>query len=239
MNIFIKPGKTMTYTAPAGGVTSGVPVIVGGMLVVPTNTVAAGLPFEAYTMGVFLLAKTANEGALVEGQPVYWDVANAKFTIDPSVGLPIGSMAAAALTGDLTGQVRFNMISVAGRTLVLRKRVTIAQVNAGATLIPALPGIKLRMIDEQIIAIGGAAGAVTTVDILATQAAAGVKLVAHAQVALTRSSLLRAGDANSAILADGASFMQNDVNTAITIGKTGAAVTTATNFDVQIEYQLE
>jgi hypothetical protein len=70
----------------------------------------------------------------------------------------------------------------------LRTRVTIAQVNAGLTLIPAISGQKLRVVDCSIIAVGGAAGAVTTVDILGTQATASVKLVAYAQASLTQST---------------------------------------------------
>jgi hypothetical protein len=121
----------------------------------------------------------------------------------------------------------------------LRTRVTIAQVNAGLTLVAAIPGYKLRLIDALMIAVGGAAAAVTTVDILGTQAAGGVKLVAAAQASLTQSTVLRAGGAGAAVLADGASFAQNDVNTPITIGKTGASVTTATAIDVILTFAIE
>lgn len=119
-----------------------------------------------------------------------------------------------------------------------RQRFTIAQVNAGATILPAVEGYKYRLIDAKIIAIGGAAAAGTTVDIGGTQTSA-VKLVAFAQAGLTQNTLLRDGDASGAILAAGASYVQNDVNTAITIGKTGSAFTTATHFDVVLSYALE
>ncbi|HUW56683.1 MAG TPA: hypothetical protein VMZ92_08615 [Planctomycetota bacterium] len=118
-----------------------------------------------------------------------------------------------------------------------RSRVTIAQVNAGAVLLAAIPGLRYRLVDASIMAIGGNAAAVTTVDILGTLSTAR-KLVAFAQAALTRSAVLRAGDANSAVLADGASFVENDANTAITIGKTGSSVTTATHFDVVLKFAL-
>jgi len=49
-----------------------------------------------------------------------------------------------------------------------RTRVTIAQVNAGATLVAGVAGMTLRLIDAFIISIGGAAAAVTTVDIAST-----------------------------------------------------------------------
>lgn len=121
----------------------------------------------------------------------------------------------------------------------VRTRFTIAQVNAGATLLAAIPGAQIRMVGARIISVGGAAAAVTTVDILATQATSSVKLVAFAQASLTQSALLSAGGTGAAILADGASFVANDVNTAITINITGSAVTTATNFDVLFTYTVE
>jgi hypothetical protein len=120
----------------------------------------------------------------------------------------------------------------------IRTRFSIAQVNAGATILAAVAGYKYRLIECLAIAIGGAAGAVTTVDILATQTT-GVKLVAYAQASLTQSAVLKAGGTGAAVLADGASFVQNDVNTAITIGKTGSSVTTATHIDVILTYALE
>ncbi|MGE0363364.1 MAG: hypothetical protein AB7R67_21810 [Vicinamibacterales bacterium] len=127
----------------------------------------------------------------------------------------------------------------AGIARNIRSRFTIAQVNAGATILPAVAGRKYRLIDVLGIAVGGAAGAVTTVDVLGTQGASGVKLAAFAQASLTQSTVLRPGVAGTAVLADGASFVQNDVNTALTIGKTGSSVTTATHIDVILTYALE
>lgn len=120
-----------------------------------------------------------------------------------------------------------------------RERFTLAQVNAGATVLPALPRGKYRLVDASIIAVGGAAAAGTTVDLLATLAAASRKLVAWAQASLTQSTQLRSGASGAAILADGASYTTNDVNTAITIGKTGSDFTTATHFDVLVVYVIE
>lgn len=120
-----------------------------------------------------------------------------------------------------------------------RERVSIADVNAGKILLSANRNFKYRLVDVALIAIGGAVGATTTVDILATQAGASVKLLAAAIAGLTQNALLRAGAANAAILAGGASFVENDAGTGISIGKTGAAATTATHIDVLIEYVLE
>jgi len=121
----------------------------------------------------------------------------------------------------------------------LRTRVTIANVNAGATLLAAVSGRRYRLIDVQAIAIGGAVGAVTTIDILGTQSSASVKLVTFAQANLTQSTVLRPGSTGVTVLADGASFALNDANTAITIGKTGSSATTATAIDISLTYSLE
>ena len=121
----------------------------------------------------------------------------------------------------------------------VRTRFTIAQVNAGATLLAAISGYKYRMVSCKAISVGGAAGAVTTVDVLGTQSTSSVKLVAYAQASLTQSAVLTAGDSGAAVLADGASFVANDANTAITVGKTGSSVTTATHIDVIFDYTIE
>jgi hypothetical protein len=121
----------------------------------------------------------------------------------------------------------------------IRKRFTIAQVNAGATILAALPGYAYRVHDVALIAIGGAVGAATTIDVLGTQSTSSVKLLAAAIANLTQSALLRAGATGATILADGASFVANDANAAITINKTGASATTATHVDVILTYSVE
>lgn len=126
-----------------------------------------------------------------------------------------------------------------GIVRTIRSRFTIAQVNAGATILAALAGYKYRLIDVLAIAIGGNVGTLTTVDVLATQSASGVKLAAFAQASLTRSTVLRPGVSGTTVLADGASFVQNDANTAVTIGKTGGTGDTATHVDVVLTYALE
>lgn len=120
----------------------------------------------------------------------------------------------------------------------VRRRCTIAEVNAGVTLLSALPGFAYRMVAATAIAIGGAAGAVTTVDILGTLSSSR-KLVAFAQASLTQSAVLKDGGTGATVLADGVSYVANDANTAITVGKTGADVTTATHIDIAVDYVLE
>ena len=59
------------------------------------------------------------------------------------------------------------------------------------------------------------------------------------RASLTQSTELRAGDSGSTILADGASHVANDANTAITVIKAGSDVATATSIDVILTYALE
>lgn len=121
----------------------------------------------------------------------------------------------------------------------VRTRFTVAQINAGATLLPAVPGYAYRLIDFTLIAIGGAAGGATDVRILGTRAAGSVALAIAAVAALTQSAVVKPNSANVTVLADGASFTPLDVNTAVTVGKTGGALATATHVDVIANYALE
>lgn len=123
--------------------------------------------------------------------------------------------------------------------LQVRQRFSAAQVNAGATILPAVPGFAYRFIDAEMIAIGGAAGGATDVRILGTRAAGSVALLVVAVAALTQSAVVRPGAANATVLADGASMTPLDANTPVTIGKTGGALTGATSVDVIVTYALE
>jgi hypothetical protein len=139
----------------------------------------------------------------------------------------------------VNGTLTFHsQILVPGVTAVLRTRVTTANVNAGYTLLEAIPGYKYRLVDCTLIAYGGAAATADSVDILATLSSSR-KLVSAAVAALGQSVVARVGDSNVDALADGASFTANDANTAITIGKTGSSLATATGIDVLLQYTIE
>lgn len=127
---------------------------------------------------------------------------------------------------------------VPGVVYYIRTRFTIAQVNAGVTLLAALAGYKYKMVDGAMIAVGGAAAAHDTIDILGTVSTAR-KLVAFAVAQTAENTLLKPGVTGAAILAAGASYTANDANTAITVGKTGSSITTATHIDVLFSYVIE
>ena len=90
-----------------------------------------------------------------------------------------------------------------------------------------------------MIAIGGNAATATDIRILATQEGSAVALAIVAVAGLTRSTVNKPNSANNTVLADGASFVANDVNTAITIGKTGGTLSTATHIDVILTFAAD
>lgn len=242
----VKTGQILPFTAPVGGVTVDVPVLIGGLLVIPQVTADAGDPFEGYLWGLFRDAPKAS-GAWSEGDPLYWDDTAGNFSTVDSVGPLVGSAAADALSGDATGSVFLQpavlgMSAAFGNTIYARQkrvRATVAQINAGYELLPAVVGYKIRLLDVIAIAYGGAVGATTTVDVLGTQAASGVKLITFAQASLTQSTALRPGVSGVVVLANGAGLSACDENTAVTAGKTGADLTTATGVDFILTYALD
>jgi predicted RecA/RadA family phage recombinase len=234
---YLRDGHTLPFTAPVGGVTSGTPVIIGGRFVIPTTTAAAGALFEGYVAGVHALPKTASQAWSV-GQKVYFDAANARLDSDPTLGVFVGyaAVAVGAGAGETTGEVALLGCTPCGEVFHVRKRFSVAEVNAGATLVPAIPGRKPRMIDAATIAIGGAASAAFNVVATAT---AERKLVSNAAAQSTQSTLLRAGATGSTLLADGASFTANDANTPVTVKKDAGDVGTAASIDVLFTFALD
>lgn len=120
----------------------------------------------------------------------------------------------------------------------IRTRFTAAQINTGTSLLAAVAGFKYRVVDWTMIAIGGAATTATAVTLLGTRSGA-VALATVAVAALTQSAVVKPDSANVTLLADGASHTQLDVNTALTVGKTGGSLAGATHVDVIVHYVLE
>lgn len=111
MQNFLNPGITQTFTAPAGGVVGGTPLLIGSLVVVPVATVAAGLPFEGMLDGVFTLPKAAGV-AWTEGAALYFDSATNNFATAASLtARRAGTAVAAAIAGAVTGSVRLNNIN--------------------------------------------------------------------------------------------------------------------------------
>jgi hypothetical protein len=120
-----------------------------------------------------------------------------------------------------------------------RQRVAAASLTTagvGFTPCPALPGVRWRLVDAVLIAIGGNATTSTSINIAGVVSATATELVVVAVAALTRSALVRAGAANAVILADGASFTQQDANAAISLHSVGGTLTVSTFVDFIISY---
>jgi hypothetical protein len=188
-------------------------------------------------------AKMVAAGAITAGAPVF---AAASGKVASSGTVFVGTaLEAAGADNDVIEVLRGPNTDLLANSQVvkhLRTRVTAAQVNGagGHVLLPAVAGVKYRLVDASMISIGGAAGGATAVRIVGTQAASAVALVSNTVGALTQNTRVLAGiTVNSSILAAGASFVANDANTAITIDRTVANLTGSTDIDVLLSYTIE
>lgn len=178
--------------------------------------------------------KCVANGAITVGDPVYL-AASGKVGAIGSVRYGTALEAATADNDIIEVLVDGNT----GGVQHLRVRTTTANVNAGATLLPAIPGRSYRLVDATMISIGGNAAGATAIRITGTQSASSVQLVSNTVASLTQSTRVLAGvTANSSILADGASFTACDANTAITLTASGT-LTTSTNIDVLLSYVVD
>lgn len=107
MKNYVQHGGTLDFTAPAGGVTAGVPLLIGAVLVVPAFSAVEGATFAATLTGVFTLPK-ATGAAWTEGSILYWDDAAKKVTTTSAGNTKIGLVAKAAASADTVGNVRLN-----------------------------------------------------------------------------------------------------------------------------------
>jgi predicted RecA/RadA family phage recombinase len=111
---YIKDGKNMTFTAPSGGVTAGVPVKIGALLVIPVASALQGELFAGETQGVFSVTKVGSQ-AWTEGVAVFWDNGNNRFTTTSATGLFLAGVAAEAVgdaAGATTGKVRLDGVAL-------------------------------------------------------------------------------------------------------------------------------
>lgn len=230
--------RYLRVTNPAALAAAGATVVELGTL--ENATFASGDLGQVRLRTAFGTAKMVAAGPITAGAAVY---AAAGGKIDATGTVFVGNaLEAATANNDVIEVLRGpNTDVVAGSGVVkhLRTRVTTAQVNAGFTLLPALTGLKYRLVDAAMIAIGGNAGGTTGVRLRATQTTE-VTLFDAKVAGLTQHTLLRIGTAtNGLILNAGASFVANDANTPITVIKDGSDLTTATHIDVLLSYTIE
>ena len=105
MQNYVQEGRALNVTAPAGGVVSGQPLVVGKIFGIVSVTVPQGTPFALWRVGVYTLSKT-NAQAWNQGDALYWDATNSVVTnVNSGSLLPVGWANAAAANPSPTGQV--------------------------------------------------------------------------------------------------------------------------------------
>lgn len=108
---YVQSGDIVEYTAPAGGVTVDVPLLIGGLVAVPMVSAAAGVRFNGALKGVFQLMPKAAGTAWSEGQDLYWDSAAGNFTTAASASARRAASAVlTALAADTVGTIRLDNI---------------------------------------------------------------------------------------------------------------------------------
>ena len=104
-------GDIMTFVAPSGGVTAGVPVIIEETFCVPISDADAGDEFAAAVTGIIQdLDKVTGFGAKA-GSLAYWNMTSENVT-DDEADILIGVFAADCESADEACDVRLNGVSV-------------------------------------------------------------------------------------------------------------------------------
>lgn len=111
MKNFVQSGDTVTFIAPTGGVTSGVPVVVGSLVLIPAFSAAATYECEGVTTGVFELTKLSTDTP-AQFAKAYWDATNKRVTTTATGNTLIGVFMDALESGTTLANVRLNGIAV-------------------------------------------------------------------------------------------------------------------------------
>lgn len=174
------------------------------------------------------------------GADAYYDEANRTVVTAPGSGIIyLGTFEVAKTSGQTVARVRLNGSNKVGTgtPVSVRVNVTASALNGGTvTLLPAVAGLKYRLIDAKLIAKGGNAAGATAVVVGGTQSGSGVSLMSAAVAALTQNAWASTNSANVTMIAT--ADAQNDANTAITLARTGSNLTGATDVTVLITYEL-
>lgn len=112
---YVQPGEVLALTAPSGGVTSGVPLKIGALVIVPLVDALINVKFSAMVTGVAEVPKvTGGSTAWTEGVAIYWDESADNFTktvISDTGDCLVGVATAAAGDSAATGLVRFDGVA--------------------------------------------------------------------------------------------------------------------------------
>lgn len=105
MKNFVQEGHALDYVAPAGGVVSGLALLIASILVIPSTTKAEGQPFSGWIEGVYTLP-CATGTAWTMNVPLYWDDANDRLTTNANGTVKVGMAAAPKAAGDAVGNIK-------------------------------------------------------------------------------------------------------------------------------------
>lgn len=105
MKTKVSSGSPLDFTVPSGGCTSGVALLIGSCLIIPTTTNLVGDTASGHTEGVFDHASDTG-AAWSMGDLLYWDNTNKVFTKTSSGNTKAGYAAAAKLSATATGRIR-------------------------------------------------------------------------------------------------------------------------------------
>lgn len=105
MRNFKQPGAALDCVAPAGGVVSGVALLIASILIVPAVTAAAGQPYTGYIEGVYELP-CATGTAWAQFDVLYWDAAAKRLTTTVGSNTKVGFAAAPKEAGLATGLIK-------------------------------------------------------------------------------------------------------------------------------------
>jgi predicted RecA/RadA family phage recombinase len=110
MKNYINSGKTLTVTAPTGGISSGDGVLIGNLFGVAAFDAAETENVEIQTTGVMVLPKQPTDVVAV-GDLLYWDATNNRLTKTTTSNKIIGVAVAPAGNGAATVVIRLNGIA--------------------------------------------------------------------------------------------------------------------------------
>lgn len=129
MKNYVQHGDVVTLIAPAGGVKSGAPLLVGSLFGICAYDALEAAEVEVSLVGVYDLAKDGS--TINQGDAVYWDVSAAKITGTSTDNVLVGTAIVAA--GGSAGAVRVRLGGVDSAALA-------AQITALAARVTTLEG---------------------------------------------------------------------------------------------------
>ena len=111
MKNFVQKGEVVTFIAPTGGAASGIPLVVGNLVVIPAFSAAEGYECEGATCGVYELDKLSTDTP-TQLAPAFWDSTNGYVTTTSTDNTLIGVFMDALASGTTKADVRLNGVSV-------------------------------------------------------------------------------------------------------------------------------